>query len=264
MSDAAQFFCFKDGSLQLVTSPPESEVELSVADSWLVDEGRVRNLQAHFSRFGDWVQQITDVCDEQLEPFFDAVREAIPNQGRWFPRIEFHGEATTPNHLFLRLREAPEQLGPITLWTYPETDPRHHPTVKGPDLSLCLQVRRAAQMHGADEAVFLDERGNLIEGALSSIVWWRGDVLCAPDHQTKWLPSITRQEVFAIAEQMGIRTRTENVRPADLVELEIWALSSLQGIRLVRDWIDLGGPVGPAKHLESFQKRLRFQQTAID
>jgi hypothetical protein len=63
---------------------------------------------------------------------------------------------------------------------------------------------------------------------------------------------------------MGIRTRTENARPADLVELEIWALSSLQGIRLVRDWIDLGGPVGPAKHLESFQKRLRFQQTAID
>ena len=256
MSDAAQFFCFRDGSLQLVTSPPESEVVLSVADSWLVDEGRVRNLQAHFSRFGDWVRNITDVCDEQLQPFFDAVREAIPNQGRWFPRIEFHGEAIAPNHLFLRLREAPEQLGPITLWTYPETDPRHHPTVKGPDLSLCLQVRRAAQMHGADEAVLLSDEGFIAEGALSSLVWWRGDVLCAPGYSINWLPSVTRSLVFEIAKQCDTEVHFEEAKPESLIGCEIWLLSALNGIRPVTSWVNLGGELGEPTHIDSFSKRL--------
>ena len=32
-----------------------SEVQLKVADSWLVDEGRVRSLSAHLERFGAWV-----------------------------------------------------------------------------------------------------------------------------------------------------------------------------------------------------------------
>lgn len=263
MTDFGQFFCFRDNHLELVTSAPESEVELQVADSWLVDDGRARHIQRHFDRFGNWVQQVTPNCSDQLEAFYTAVREAIPKTGRWFPRIEFHGEGQSPHHLYLRLREAPDQLGPISLWTNPEADPRKQPTVKGPDLSLCLQLRRAAKMHGADEAVLLSGDGFISEGALSALVWWRGDVLCAPDSQTDWLASITRDEIFAIAAEMGLDTRLEKAKPADLVGLEVWALSSLQGIRVVENWVNLGAPVGQAKHFDSFQKRLRLQSTLI-
>jgi branched-subunit amino acid aminotransferase/4-amino-4-deoxychorismate lyase len=186
-----------------------------------------------------------------------------PSVGRWFPRIEFHAEAEAPHHLFMRLRKAPEQLGNVVLWTFPDADPRQNPVVKGPDLSLGMQMRRNAKMHGADEAVLLSKDGFILEGALSSLVWWRGDTLCSSSHDLPWLPSITREEIFSIANQMGFSTRLERAKPADLVGLEIWALSSLQGIRVVTDWVGLGGPVAKGVHAEAFGKRLRMLSSAI-
>jgi branched-subunit amino acid aminotransferase/4-amino-4-deoxychorismate lyase len=263
VDENTQFFRFREGHLEPVTEAQENEVQLEVADSWLVEDGRARSLDAHFERFSNWVSQISPECAKSLPAFFEAVREIIPNTGRHFPRIEFHGEVDKPNHLFLRLREAPEQLGPIILWTFPEPDPRENPVVKGPDLSLGMQMRRNAKMHGADEAVLVDSSGFLLEGALSSIVWWRGERLFSVPDELPWLPSITRQEVFSIAEQMGIQTGTERIKPADLIDLEIWALSSLQGIRVVSDWVNLGGPVGSARHFDAFSKRLRLLSTSI-
>lgn len=263
MTEEVQFFRFREGSLELVTEAQQNEVQLEVADSWLVEDGRARSIDSHFERFARWVSEVSPDCNPSLPAFFSAVKAMIPNEGRWFPRIEFHAEAEAPHHLFLRLRKAPDQLGDVILWTFPDADPRQNPAVKGPDLSLGMQMRRNAKMHGADEAVLLSESGFVLEGALSSLVWWRGDTLCSSSDDLPWLPSVTRQEVFAIATQMGFSTRTEKVKPADLVGLEIWALSSLQGIRVVADWIDLGGPIGKGFHSESFVKRLRMLSSAI-
>ena len=263
MTDEAQFFCFRDNSLVLITEGQQTEVQLEVADSWLVEDGRARSLDAHFERFALWVGEVSPACSPSLPEFFEAVKEKIPGTGRWFPRIEFHAEAEAPHHLFLRLRKAPDQLGDVILWTLPDPDPRQNPSVKGPDLSLGMQMRRNAKMHGADEAVILSESGYVLEGALSSLVWWRGDVLCSSSDDLPWLPSVTRNEIFGIANQMGFATRAERVKPADLIGLEIWALSSLQGIRVVSEWVDLGGPVGKPSHFDAFSKRLRMLSTSI-
>lgn len=263
MTDEVKFYCFRDGSLVLVTEGQQSEVQLEVADSWLVEDGRVRSLNAHFDRFARWVAEVSPECTSSLQAFFEAVKDMTPSVGRWFPRIEFHAEAEAPHHLFLRLRKAPEQLGNVVLWTFPDADPRQNPVVKGPDLSLGMQMRRNAKMHGADEAVLMSKDGFILEGALSSLVWWRGDTLCSSSHDLPWLPSITREEIFSIANQMGFSTRLERAKPADLVGLEIWALSSLQGIRVVTDWVGLGGPVAKGIHAEAFGKRLRLLSSAI-
>lgn len=259
----AGFMQFIDGSLVEVDEKTAG-VQLAVADSWLVEDSRVRSLNLHFERFATSVIELAPRYQALLPYFFAAVEKRIAMSGRWWPRIEFHGDAEAPNQLFLSVREAPEQLGEAVLWTYSQTDPRSKPLTKGPDLSLGMQLRRHAAMNGADEAVLLNEDGYINECALSALVWWRGDVLCAPNSETPWLDSVTRREVFAIAEQMGLNTRLEKVKPADLVELEVWMLSSLQGIRPVNSWINLGGPVAQAKHLEAFQKRLRMLATAID
>ena len=256
-----EFFCFDGMSLKPCTDTV-TEVHLAAADSFLVEDGRVRSLASHYERFGAWVLESAPQLAPNLAPFFAQVSELISRDGRWFPRLELH-LATADGYpakdtLYLRLRRAPDQLGSLVLWTLDEPDPRLNPSVKGPDLSLCMQLRRRAQLHGADEAVILDAGGYLVEGALSSIVWWRGDVLCAPDNQNSWLESITRNEIFELARVAGFATRLEHVKPADLVGCEIWALSSLQGIRAVSDWLGLGSPVGPATHLEKFQKRLRL------
>lgn len=257
MTDFGKFFRYENGTLVPISSG-EPEVQLAVADSFLVDNGKVRSLEAHFARFSDSVNKLDPHNASQLKGFCDAVVAAIPPQGRWFPRIEWHGEAPAGQHLYLRLREAPEQLTSMVLWTLDTPDPRSNPLVKGPDLSLGQQLRRKAILHGADETVLVDAHGYVSEGALSALVWWRGDILCAPDHEITWLDSITRREVFAIAEQMGFETRLEKSRPADLIGLEIWGLSSFQGIRPVTGWVNLGGPVGHPKHSDDFQRRLKL------
>lgn len=256
-----QLLQFSDG--QLIEVPASLGTVLSVADSWLVEDGRARSIDQHFARFSNWAAQQNPAVLGQLDEFFEQVRRAIPTEGNWFPRIELHGEQNYKSQLHLRLREAPESLGPAVLWTYSEPDPRQNPTIKGPDLPLGMQLRRRANMLGADEAVILDQDGFICEGALSSLVWFTGETLCAPNAETVWLESITRNEVFAIAEQMGIATRTEKAKPADLVEKEVWILSSLQGIRPVVDWLDLGGPLAAPARAESFTKRLRLLATAI-
>jgi branched-subunit amino acid aminotransferase/4-amino-4-deoxychorismate lyase len=263
MTDTSQFFQFRAGVLTPIHEASALEVQLEVADSWLVEDGKCRSLRAHLDRFSSWVTEISPACEPSLEEFFRQVIEKIPPTGRWFPRIEFHAEAESPHHLYLRLREAPDQLGEVILWTLPEPDPRINPTVKGPDLSLGMQMRRNAKMHGADEAVILDADGFVLEGALSALVWWRGETLCSSSENQPWLPSVTREEVFSIAKQMGYATKTEKVKPSDLVGLEIWALSSLQGIRVVCEWIDLGAPVGRSAHFEAFNRRLRMLSTSI-
>lgn len=237
---------------------PSLGIELAVADSFLVEEGRTRSLEAHFERFERGVQATFPSEVELLPALFELTKQLVPTEGRQFPRLELHAEQPAGSRLHLHLREAPEQLGDATLWTYPDADPRVNPNVKGPDLALGAELRNRARLLGADEAVLTDKDGYVIEGALSALVWWRDDVLCAPDHQTKWLDSVTRTEIFAIAKQMGLQTRTEHVKPADLVECEIWMLSSLQAIRPVNDWLNLGGPVGKATHVDAFERRLRL------
>lgn len=263
MQPESQFYCFREGVLESLNAL-ELEPSIAAADSWLVEDGRVRSLDAHFDRFTKAIEQVAPSHLPLLPTFFEAVTAVLPRVGRWFPRIEFHSDVDTSHHLHLRLREAPEALDTISLWTLDEADPRTKPTIKGPDLSLGQQLRRRANLHGADEAVLIDRDGYVAECALASLVWWRDEVLCAPGPETAWLDSVTRREIFAVAEQAGFKTRTEHVKPESLIGLEIWVLSSLHGIREVTEWSNLGGPIARATHAETFRRRLRLLSTNLD
>jgi len=228
---------------------------IQVADSFLVSEGRVRSLEKHKSRFNGSVEKLSTL---DVDLFWAEVAKVLPREGQIFPRIELSGD-----NLVLRVREATEFKPSVTLWTADEPDNRIDPTTKGPDLAYGASLRRKSNLHGADEAIILSHDGFVVEGALSSLVWWENEVLCAPDDSTRWLPSVTRLEVFELANQAGYSTRTTRVKPADLIGLELWLLSSLTGIRPVVDWVNLGGPVGAQKHLESFQRRLKLMASEL-
>lgn len=259
MSVEGDFLVFDSG--ELIKFVKTDKTALTVADSWLVDNGRVRSLENHFLRFKNWVNQEQPIDDETFDSFFEAVRIAIPKTGEWFPRIEFRKNSSLGQKLFLRIREAPTRTEFLDLWTYPEPDPREKPLVKGPDLSLCQQLRRKANLHGADEAVLLDKEGYIADGALSSILWWRDNTLCGPNESTDWLESITRQELFELADQAGFETVSERCKPSDLDGLEVWSASSLQGVRGVKKWPGLN--VGPTEKLGSFRKRLQLLSSPL-
>jgi hypothetical protein len=261
-----EFFRFESvgGAWGLVScSESVSEVNLAVADSFLVEDGRVRSLDSHYNRFSGWVADAAPDLAKHLPAFLSQVSAKLPATGRWFPRIELHGGAGETQALFLRLRTAPEQLGSLTLWTLDEPDPRSRPEVKGPDLSLCMQLRRRAQLHSADETVILSDSDLLVEGALSALVWWDGDKLLAPGKATRWLPSVTRDEVLQIAESTGHSVELSDATPAQLEGCEIWALSSLHGIRVVENWVNGPRVYAVPGRAEGFQRRLRMLASSV-
>jgi len=225
--------------------------QLTVADSFLVEDGSVRALDRHFQRFETAIDQ-PDLID--FAAFRQAVRAMLPASGAWFPRLEYREFQPPGEQFFIRLREAPERTETVTLWTCSEPDPRIKHQVKGPDLSVCQKLRRKANLHGADEAVLLSASGHVADGALSAIMWWEEDTLCGPDSQTNWLPSITRELAFELALQAGFRVSEKNAKPDELANKEVWSLSALQGIRGVTGWGDLS--VSEPSRLWSFRKRM--------
>ena len=232
--------------------------QLTVADSFLVENGAARAIERHFQRFE------SSIAKPRIIDFSALQREVIaliPRSGTWFPRLEYREFQPAGEQFFLRLREAPERTETVTLWTCEESDPRLNPLVKGPDLSVCQKLRRKANLHGADEAVLLSESGHIADGALSSIMWWEGDTLCAPDESTKWLPSITRELVLDLASQAGFDVKFKGARPEDLAGCEVWSLSALQGIRAVTDWN--GVNVAQPSRYTSFRKRLALLSRQI-
>ena len=252
VSVAGDFFQFRDGELRRVDATLSES--LTVADSFLVRSGRVRALERHLARFQSSIQD--EQIQAELPAFFEALKAIIPLGGDWFPRMEYRDQLPEGERLVFRIREAPERTESLTLWTSDEPDPRKQYRIKGPDLSIGQQIRRRANLSGADEAVLLSDSGHIADGALSAIVWWRGEVLCGPDESTNWLPSITRDLVFELANQAGYQTMTERARPSDLAGCEVWSLSSLQGIRYATAWGEM--ELAQPRFASSFAKRLEL------
>lgn len=250
MSVGSDFFQFVEGEL----SPLEAALDdsLTVADSFLVQNGTIRALDRHFARFAGSISD--QKTKRQLPGFFASAVAVIPHSGDWFPRLECRESQPSGQQLFLRIRTAPERADTVRLWTLNDKDPRINPVVKGPDLAICQQLRRAANLHGADEAVLLTEEGFIADGALSSIVWWEDETLFGPDDETPWLPSITRELVFELASQAGYQTSQRKATPLELSGCEVWSLSALQGIRVVEAWE--GVAVSPSRLASPFSKRL--------
>ena len=246
-------YVFDGFSLQPVA---EFDEPLQVADSFLVNEGRVRSLHKHRDRFISSAELFTEL---DLSLFWDCAMALLPRTGSVLPRLELTGDK-----LALRVRDVFDFKPSVSLWTSDEPDPRINPAIKGPDLAYGAMLRRKATLHGADEAVIVNADGLVVEGALSSLLWWREDVLCAPDESTSWLPSVTRSDLFDLAGQAGYGTKVEQVKPEDLIGLELWVVSAFTGIRPVVDWVNLGGQVGTMKHLESFQRRLKLLSSELN
>jgi branched-subunit amino acid aminotransferase/4-amino-4-deoxychorismate lyase len=209
--------------------------ELLAADSWLVRDGAVRALDAHWQRFGGWCAQLGVAADE-LARFRAAVTVALPRgPGRWFPRVEARAGDEGVPELSLRLRRAPAASPTVRVAIAPAGDPRTRPRWKGPDLETLIALRAEAARVGAGELLLRDDDGRLLEGALSSLLWWEDDVLCTTRDEST-LPGVTRALLLSIAARDDIAVRVRSPRPAELAGCETWLTSALHGIRVVEGW----------------------------
>ncbi|GLY33589.1 aminotransferase class IV [Kineosporia sp. NBRC 101731] len=229
-----------------------------VADSWLVDEGRCRGIEEHRARFVRSMSMM-DAHPPSVRPltsgwvnrFMDDVLAVLPRSGRWFPRVDRTGDELT-----LWIRPAPDLSSEVVLWGPGVPDPRIRPGVKGPDLPRLADLRRQAALVGAGEALLVSPAGTVLEGALSTVLWWRGDVLYSPPRSDAVLPGVTWGLLDGIAGAWGVETRHENVPPTALEGLETWSVSALHGIRAVTGWRGLDMKAGAACQAPAWQAAL--------
>lgn len=212
---------------------------LLVADSWLVEDSRVRALDLHQQRF-------TEACagfGVEVTSFWQDAIARLPRTGEWFPRAELVDTAGQLQ-LGLQVRPAPERLDTAKVWVSGEPDPRRHPRRKGPDLDRLAELRRAGARHGAQEVLLTGPAGVVLEAANSSLLWWEGEELCLPDPELPVLPGVTVALVLRFAERHGVPVRYRRRRLADLSGREVWLANALHGIRPVTGWIGTDQPVG--------------------
>jgi branched-subunit amino acid aminotransferase/4-amino-4-deoxychorismate lyase len=230
--------------------------EVLVADSWLVVDGAARGLDVHRDRFTSSVEATGLVDGLDTGAFWAAVVDELPRDGAWFPRVELvrAGEDGAPE-LRALLRPSPERSRSVRVATASH-DPRTTPTVKGPDLAALGGLRAEAAARGAEEAVILSPDGHVVEGAWSSLVWWRGDSLCTPADDLPRLPGVTARTVLTLAAVLGVDVLHDRTTPDELDGAELWSLSALHGIRIVTGWVDGPAPAEQPGRLAAWRGRL--------
>lgn len=227
-----------DAERQLLaeTTAEDAEPRLLVADSWLVEDGRARAISLHRDRF--FYTASTWYSQSELDAYWNAALDALPTTGRWVPRVEAReGADTGCHHLGLRVRSAPATNRLLVLATHHGPDPRTSPAVKGPDIPA-LHATRAHVAPGVDDVVILDERGHIVDGATTAILWWRGGTLMSPPADMTRVDSVTAKTIRLLAAQAGIPCAVERAHVGDLAGCRVWAVNALHGIRTVSAWLD--------------------------
>jgi branched-subunit amino acid aminotransferase/4-amino-4-deoxychorismate lyase len=236
--------------------PADDAGQVQIVDSWLVADGQVRSFEAHAERFSAACAELSGIETGQTRTFMRAVAARLPARGRWFPRAELALAAgTTRPRLQLWIRPAPPPGRSVRLWLSEAPDTRTCSRIKGPDLDWLAGQREVAMAAGADEAVLVSSAGRLLEGATTSIMWWRDGELCAPAESADVLPGITRSVLLAAAAASGVPIAYRSPAPAELAGLEVWAVNALHGIRPVTGWVGTAiepGPVARAPHWQRY------------
>ena len=109
------------------------------------------------------------------------------------------------------------------------------PAIKSINLLNNILAVRAAQARGAAEAIMLNERGEVAEGASSNVFVVARGALLTPPLSAGLLAGITRGVILDLAPTLGLEAREATLMPRDLVgAAEVFITSSLREIAPVR------------------------------
>lgn len=247
-----QIFASQPGGPLIASNPADKP--LIVADSWLVNDGRVRAIDRHRRRFFRACLDEAVLSLDQLWTFWEAALEELPRQGRWFPRVELCDDSSAP--LRLRVRPAPPAAAEVSVWVANLPDSRIASHRKGPDLAVLAEVRARAARWGAQEALLTTRSGVVLEAANSSVLWWEGNDLCVPSLTLPTLEGVTSGLILERAQRIGLRVVFQRGTPAHLDSHEVWLVNALHGIRPVTEWPGSSLWAGAAVHAAKWQSWL--------
>lgn len=88
--------------------------------------------------------------------------------------------------------------------------------VKSLDRNFYTLMKRKAEKSGADEAIILNGKGNICEGARTNLFIVRKGKIFTPFVYDGCLPGIMRRAVMEIARKLKIKVRQKHIKPVDL------------------------------------------------
>jgi 4-amino-4-deoxychorismate lyase len=113
------------------------------------------------------------------------------------------------------------------------------PGVKSTSYAVNMAADAEAKRRGADDAIFVDPDGIVLEGTVTNLWWRRGDTLYTPALELGILAGVTRATVLELAAGHGYRVE-EGIYPlADALGAEEAFTSS--SVRELLSIVDLDG-----------------------
>jgi len=103
--------------------------------------------------------------------------------------------------------------------------------VKSTSYAVNMAAEAEAKRRGADDAIFVDADGVVLEGTVTN-VWWRtGDMLRTPSLELGILAGVTRQTLLELAGPCGYRVEEGTFGIGDLERAdEVFTSSSVREI----------------------------------
>lgn len=239
---------------QLLPVEAQASERLLLLDSFAVRGGKVAAVDLHCQRFADGVAALAPAMMSALSPFWQAVVDRLDNFDA-FPRVELVARSGADQALRLRIRPLGQLASTARVLIGETGDTRRQPRLKGADLAQCQAWQAAAQAQGFDEYLIRDAQGMPLEGAYSALLWWEGDVLCAPpEDAAAILLSVTRRVLWALAARYGVPTAVRWPTLAELQSYEVWLANARHGLRVVTGWSDGNPAITQAARRERWQK----------
>jgi 4-amino-4-deoxychorismate lyase len=130
------------------------------------------------------------------------------------------------------------------------------PGVKSTSYAVNMAADAEAKRRGADEAVFVDAEGVVLEGTVTN-VWWRvGDVLRTPALELGILAGVTRAALLELAATAGLEVEEGLYRLEELLEADEAFTSS--SVRELMPLVDVDGrALGRGPAADDLQRALR-------
>jgi D-alanine transaminase len=195
-------------------------------------DGKLFALEEHLNRFKRSLAEI-EIEDVDVDAIRDKVMLAYEKSGIANAKIYFHvtrgagprdhaAQGLRPRFFLTvtKIEDSSEQKQKgIAVMTVPDTRWKRC-DIKSLNLLANVLARRAAQKRGCQEAIFVDDKGYITEGASSAFFAIFGDKLQTSPLTTNILPSITRQFVLRIYKNAGLGLLEKQIKAEEASEAD--------------------------------------------
>jgi 4-amino-4-deoxychorismate lyase len=128
--------------------------------------------------------------------------------------------------------------------------------VKSTSYAANLAAEAEAKRRGADDAVFVDADGTLLEGPVTNVWWRHDDRLCTPSVDLGILAGVTRRTVLELAPKLGYTVEEGRYAIDALLEAdEAFTSSSVRELLPIVE-VD-GAPLARGPAADELQRALR-------